>query len=302
MTQNSVTDQTLKSGSLYIRIPAGYGDNLMGTAVVEAIAKEYPQLRIFICTKREDVFENNPHISALYDTRYIMKHNMSIYNRCCILEYPQYAQLKEATTIKHYTDYFYDCIPLPIRTRIYKPCIYLSWKEKNYNHRKLQTLTRPLVTISPYGGATTKIPNKFYPIDKWPAVVQGLLKQGLTVIQLGSKKEGPAFPGVVDFRNIGYRKSAAVLMHSDLLITHPSGFMHLATALDVPCMTLFSGTEDPLVGGYPSNPNLTVDLDCAPCWLPKPCNNPKCKEILSPEKVVFSAVKFVNTSTIKSMP
>jgi len=77
--------------------------------------------------------------------------------------------------------------------------------------------------------------------------------------------------------------------------------MHLATALDVPCMTLFGGIEDPLVGGYPSNPNLTVDLECAPCWLPKPCDDPKCKEMLSPEKVVSSAVKFVNTALVNDI-
>jgi len=161
MAQNPIADQNLRSGSLYIRIPAGYGDNLMGTAVVEAIADEYPQIRIFICTKREDIFIRNPHISALYNTRYVMKHNMSVYNRCCVLGYAQYAQLREAKTPKHYTDYFYDCVPLPIKNKIYKPRIYLSRNEKNYKNRKLQHLKRPLVAISPYGGATTKIPNKF---------------------------------------------------------------------------------------------------------------------------------------------
>lgn len=288
-----------KTGSIYIRVPAGYGDNLMATAVVAAIARDYPDIRIFIATKRPDIFENNPHISALYHTRKLLKHNMSIYNRCSVLKYPQYAQLKQVNSKKHLIDYFYDCIPLPIKDRIYQPEIYLTWKERNYRSGKLIKLQRPLVAISPYGGATSKISNKFYPAEKWPAVVKGLKNIGFNIIQLGRKKEGPVFPGAIDFREVGYRKSAAVLLYCDLLITHTSGFMHLATALKVPCMTLFGGVEDPFVSGYGHNPDLTVDLECAPCWLPKPCDDPKCKQMLSPEKIVSSAVEFVRSSVYK---
>ena len=78
--------------SLYIRVPGGYGDNLMATAVVAAVKREYPDMRIFVATKRLDIFENNPHIAGLYNTRTLLKKNMSIYNRCCVLEYVPYAK------------------------------------------------------------------------------------------------------------------------------------------------------------------------------------------------------------------
>ena len=155
-----------------------------------------------------------------------------------------------------------------------------------------------MVAISPYGGKNSKIPNKFYPADKWLPIVRGLQGNGLTILQLGRKKHGPLLPSCLDWREIGYRKTAAVLLHCDVLITHPSGFMHLATALSVPCMTLFGGVEDPAVGGYRHNPNLTVELECAPCWLEEPCDNPRCREILSPEKIVTEAVKLIKSNTI----
>ena len=281
------------SNSIYIRVPGGYGDALMGTAVVAAVRRQYPRLRIFVVTKRLDIFENNPHIAACYSARTLLKHNMSIYDRCSTLEYSHYSDLRETKCKINYIDFFYDCLPIEIKDRTYKPEIYLTPKERNFRSKQIHKIKRPMVAVSGYGGATTRIPNKFYPIEKWPAIVSGLIASGVSVIQLGRKREGPLFAGAIDFREIGYRKSAAVLQHCDALITHPSGFMHLATALGVPSITLFGGVEDPVVGGYSENPNMTVDLPCAPCWLPKPCDNPTCKDILSPEKIVEKTLEVI---------
>ena len=288
--------------SLYIRIPAGYGDNLMATAVIAALRQQYQALRIFIATKRPDIFENNPHIAALYNTRTLLKKNLSIYNLCSPLHYPPFAAILQSKEKKHLIDYFYDCLPLPIENRIYKMEIFLSWPERNYRKTQLEKNKRPTIAISPYGGATTKIPNKFYPVEKWPSIVKGLTNAGITVLQFGLKKEGPLLPGATDFRDIGYRKSAAILLHCDALITHPSGLMHLATALSVPCVALFGGVEDPVISGHPQNLNLTAPLSCAPCWLPKQCDDPKCKELLSPELVVNEAVKLIESNIIKPIP
>ena len=127
-------------------------------------------------------------------------------------------------------------------------------------------------------------------VDK---VTNGLIEAGTSVIQMGKKKEGLLLQGALDWRNIGYRKSGVILLHCDVLITHPSGFMHLATALGIPCLTLVGGVEDVLVGCYRNNPNLTVELDCVPCWRSEPCEKPICKDILSPEKIIEETMKVV---------
>jgi len=288
--------------SLYLRISAGYGDNLMATAVIAALRGQYPELRIFISTKRPDIFENNPHITALYNTRVLLKKNPSIYNLCSVLHYPPYAVTLQSKEKKHYIDYFYDCLPLPVEDRAHRMEIFLSWQERNYRREQLEKIQRPAIAISPYGGATTKIPNKYYPIEKWPYIVKGLTNAGAAVLQFGLKKEGRLLPGAADFRGIGYRNSAAVLLHCDAMITHVSGLMHLATALSVPCVALFGGIEDPVISGYPQNLNLTVPLDCAPCWLPRQCEDPKCKDLLSPEIVVEETIKLIKSNIIKPAP
>ena len=281
------------SNSIYIRVPAGYGDSLMATAVIAAVKRQMPRLRVFIVTRKTDIYLHNPNITACYNTRIVLKRNRSIYERCCVFEYDRYDRLRELCSRKHYIDYFYDCLPFKIEERMYKPQIYLSKKERDYKRRSMLDLHRPMVAISPYGGQSTRIPNKFYPVEKWPDIIEGLRDAGVTVLQFGRKKEGGHLPGTVDFRNIGYRRSAAVLAHCDAMVTHPSGFMHLATALDVPSVTLFGGVEDPLVGGYEVNFNMTVDLPCAPCWLPRPCESPVCREELSPEKIVNKILEVV---------
>ena len=221
------------------------------------------------------------------------KKKPAFFEKFVTLTYPRWDELSTTKSKKHYIDYFYDVLPITIENKIYQPRIYLSPKEINHHRRKLQRIKKPLVAISPYGGLNSKIPNKFYPAEKWPAIVNGLIEAGTSVVQLGKKKEGLLLQGALDWRNIGYRKSGVVLLHCDALITHPSGFMHLATALGIPCLTLVGGVEDVLVGSYSNNPNLVVELDCAPCWRAELCENPRCKDILSPEKIVEETMKVV---------
>jgi len=290
-------DAASKARSIYIRVPGGYGDNLMATAVVAGLHRQYPNLRIFIQTKRMDIFTNNPHIAQCYNTRTLLKKNRSLYERACVIGYPCYSKLRAEQKRKHYIDYMYDCLPLPVTKRCYHPEIYLTQKEKNYKWQLFQSMRRPMVAISPYGGFTSKIPNKFYPLDKWKEIIRLLDTEAVNIIQLGRKKEGPVIRPAQDWRNIGYRRSAAVLLHCDALITHPSGFMHLATALSVPCLTLFAGVEDPHIAGYDANPNLFTHLDCSPCWLERPCENPKCKMLLSPQSIVEATLLNIRSCT-----
>lgn len=279
--------------SLYIHTPGGFGDNLMATAVISAIQVEYPDTKIFVATRHMDIFDNNPAVSGCYHSTKTRKKKPAFFEKFVSLKYPSWDKLGESKGKKHIIDYYYDSLPIPIENRIYQPQIYLSCKETNYRKRKLQRIPKPLVAISPYGGLNSKVPNKFYPAEKWPAIVSGLIEEGVSVIQLGKKKEGPVLPGATSWFNIGYRKSGAVLLHCEALITHPSGFMHLATALDIPCLNLLGGVEDAAVGGYNKNLNLTVELDCAPCWRSQPCENPRCKDVLSPKLIVAETMKVV---------
>ncbi|MCK5174565.1 MAG: glycosyltransferase, partial [Planctomycetes bacterium] len=218
--------------SLVLHVGHGYGDNIMASAVIEGIRRQYPKMRICMLTRRDGVFLNNPHISSCFDPYIVRKRNPALYDKAvCLSEY-SYAEIKARQTPRHLIDLMYDSIPIDIRDRCYKPRMYLTDRELSYKSRRLKQCQRPLVAITPFGGPKHKpIRNKVYPFEQWQQVVRLLIEQGVSVVQLGAKNEGPLLAGVLDYRNLGYRRTAAVLARCDTLITHVSGLMHLAAAV-----------------------------------------------------------------------
>jgi ADP-heptose:LPS heptosyltransferase len=292
-----LTDYTENAGkAVYLSIGHGFGDNLMATAVIAGIKKEFPDMRLFVLTKRRgEIFENNPDVAACYNARIVMEKSPSLYKRAVPLSEYTYADFRNASPVKHIIDRMYDLVGVQVQNRIYQPRIYLTQKEAEYRKWRLQRLPRPLVAVAPSGKINTKIPNKFYDIEKWQQLAVLLKKANITVIQVGDKREGPLLEGARNWRNLGYRNTAAVLRHCDAVISHVGGIMHLATAVNTPCITLFGGTEDPKAIGYPCNINLTTDLTCAPCWLEKPCEKPVCKDMLTPELIMQKLNELLNT-------
>ena len=47
--------------------------------------------------------------------------------------------------------------------------------------------------------------------------------------------------------------------------------MHMARAVDCPSVIVWGGRLKPYQIGYPCFENVTVDLECSPCWLPNAC-------------------------------
>lgn len=285
--------------SIFIRAQGGFGDHLMTTAVVEAIRKEYPSMRIFVLAQRPEIFENNPHVSQCYDLRKMYETNRSLYDMS--IEIKHRAAYRAKTNQPHLIDDIYDKLPLEISRRQYRPMIYLTVKERKYKKRKLERLRRPLVAIAPSGKKRSKIPNKIYPVDKWRQVVSLLGEKGVEIIQLGHKSEGPLLRDARDWRNLGYRRTASVLLRCTAVITHVGGIMHLAAACGVPCVALYAGVEHPNVTGYPQHCNLYVDLDCAPCWRADICPTRECMDILCPEKIVAETMNLLNSTVIKPL-
>ncbi len=290
-------DLTENAGkTIYLSIGHGFGDNLMAAAAIAGIKKEFPDLRIFVLTKRRwEIFENNPNVTACYNARTIMKKNPELYKKAVQLSEYTYADFRNEKEVKHMIDRMYDLIGINVKNRLYKPEIYLTKRELNYRNWRLQRLPRPLVAVAPSGKITTKIPNKFYPIEKWQQLAALLKQANITFIQVGDKKEGPLLEGARNWRNLGYRKTASVLKRCDAVITHVSGIMHLAAAVGTPCITIYGGTEDPLVSGYPCNINITTELPCAPCWLENPCDKPICKDMLTPGLIMEKLNQLLKT-------
>ena len=281
--------------TLILQARHGFGDNLMVTAVIEGLHGEYPDISVILLAKHPEIFANNPYILNCYDINLVPKRH-PLRKKAIDLEYGSLEERRKRKKEKsHYIDELYDCLPIKVVSRCYKPSLFLTEQELAYRYDNLKELARPALAIAPYGKKRSPIPSKIYPKDKWDKVVQLLIDVGINVVQVGTRSEGPLVAGAGDWLDLGYRHTAALLYHCDAVITHPGGIMHLAVACNVPCVALFGGIEDHQVSGYPQNRNVCVSLDCAPCYRRNLCRRPRCLELMTPEVIVEETLDLIKS-------
>jgi len=270
---------------LRLRPPDGFGDHLMLSAVIEGIKAECPDRRIMVAASHTELFRGNPHVEEILFEGHLKKWDRPLLERFIHTRFrsPQERYLQVSG---HLIDDMYSRVGLPLRERPRKPRIYLDAAEEAFRAEEIERLPHPRVAIVTYGKGTVRLPNKIYPPDQWDELAVGLRRSLPSLLHLGSSKEGPLSPGAHDFRDIGYRNTAAVLKRCDLLITHVSGIMHLAAAVGTRALVLYGAAEHPAISGYPWNRNLYVPIECGPCWMEQPCSHHSCMRQLTPDRVL----------------
>ncbi len=269
----------------YLRPHSGFGDHLMLTAVLEGIRKEKPDIRFRLVARHPELFHRAPNVDEAYSLRRMKKYFPDRLARYRDAGHrPPEARLGQESG--HLIDDVYDAVGIATRDRPRQPIIRLSPGEEQYRRRWLDGLPGPRVAVVAHGKPDVRLPNKVYPADQWTTLAGLLVRETPTVLQLGSSLDGPALPGAHDLRDIGFRKTAAVLRRCDLLICHVGGIMHLAAATRTPAVVLYGAAEHPSISGYPWNRNLFTPITCGPCWRRDVCPHHTCMRFLTPELVI----------------
>jgi ADP-heptose:LPS heptosyltransferase len=269
---------------LRIRPSPGYGDHLMNAAVIEGLKAERPELRIFLAARHPELFRHNPHVERVLDGPRLQKHDPGLYETFKWLR-PRQPDQRRLQVEGHLIDDLYTATGVAVRERPRQPRIYLTPAEERWGEARVSRLPGPRIAVVPFGKGTVRLPNKVYPAEQWEALTRTLGQMAGTLLHLGTRKEGPLAHGARDFRDIGYRRMAAVLRHCDLLVTHVSGIMHLAAAVRTPAVVIYGAAEHPAISGYPWNYNLYTPIECGPCWLETSCAHHSCMRSLSPARV-----------------
>jgi ADP-heptose:LPS heptosyltransferase len=272
---------------LRLRPENGFGDHLMLSAVIEGIRAEHPSLRIHIAASHPEIFHHNPHVEHLCDAGRLKKWRRDEWAAYILAEFRPPVE-RHMQVEGHLIDDMYARVGVPVSSKPRRPRIYLTERELSFRERELATLPRPIIGIVPNGKPRVRLPNKVYPADQWAALAQLLRELPASVLQLGSRQDGPLLEGVLDYREIGYRHTGAVLRRCDLLVTHVSGIMHLTVAVGTPAVVLYGAAEHPAISGYPCNRNLYEPIECGPCWMEEPCSHHTCMRRLTPEMVMRS--------------
>jgi ADP-heptose:LPS heptosyltransferase len=135
-------------------------------------------------------------------------------------------------------------------------------------------------------------PIRSYPPDLLAEVLRGLVRHGYEVHLLGGADDcpAPAAPPLL-FNDCGktanFAETAALVEQMDGMICPDSYLMHLAGALAIPTVAIFSTIPPHLrVSAYPSVSALAPDTPCAPCLAIEddkcPLGHPECVALRSP--------------------
>jgi heptosyltransferase-2 len=171
---------------------------------------------------------------------------------------------------------------------------------------QLESLRKRVVLVP--GGSKNALRDDFlrrWPVDDYVQLSKVLLDKGCQVILAGGPGDSwvsPYFSSVNVTNLIGktsLEQLVGVLAEADLVITHDTGPLHLATLTRTPLIALFGPTPAPAVAPIGRKELITLipaaNVSCAPCYDGKDyaaCSDPICMKSIAVDEV-FSRAKFL---------
>lgn len=258
----------------------------MLSAVLERLPAERPDVEVVIAANHPEIFENNPRVLHCVAEKDLKRRAPAELESFQQMRFRQ-PEERRGQLAGHLIDDMAACLGLTPGPHC--PSIYLTEEEEDEGMRLAPSCGWLRVAVAPFGKTNVRLPNKIYPADQWSRLGELLAPRDLQILQLGASDEGPLLEGAGDYRDLGYRATAALLKQCDLLVTHVGGLMHLARAVGLRSVVLYGAAEHPAISGYPENRNLYVPIECGPCWMEEQCDHHSCMRRLTPE-IVLEAV------------
>jgi hypothetical protein len=303
------------------------------TALVRDVALTHPgQCEIAVDTNAAALWENNPYVVPL---RQLKQRGAVQYVK---LTYGQGLRDQNYETV-HFLAYFHRNFEVQTRVRVPLtlpyPDLHLSPEERA--QRPVEG--RYWVFLS---GGKSDFTAKVWGAQAWRQTAQELISLGVPLVQVGAATQGhwhPEVPGALNLvGQTSLRDWVRLLYHADGVICGVTGAMHLAAALQRPCVVLAGGREawwweayvreNAGLGGLQTAQKLEVphrylhtigQLDCClarGCWKNKvlPLNGdmsvckypiiqpgqavPKCLDMITPEHVVEAVMSYYEDRTL----
>ena len=259
------------------RATRGLGDALFMSTVAREIKKRRPQARVVVETHWPQLFQNNPDLAAVFAAGHEPREGSFQIVYEDPWPPPRQHVLRTVCSRLGLEDpeirtYYYPTIEERVKARAIRPAS-----------------SKPLVVVHPFSGFFAAR-SKQWDFSHWKRFLE-LIPPEIETIRFGGAEE-PATPterfNHREMINMDLRLQAALLESADVFVGQESGLAHLATALGVPSVVIFTGFVPPDVFGYPQNINLAPNLPYAPCWKKEgcqPCRAEICTRAVKPETV-----------------
>jgi ADP-heptose:LPS heptosyltransferase len=251
--------------NIIFSVDGGLGKSVMATAVLKAIKKQYKKANILVSTAYPDVFINNPNVNKIITHA----NNSGIYR--------DYVQNKEAkvfigdpystsdyiTESKHLIQIWCEMFGIAYNGEM--PELFLSKAEKQY-YEPFYKLDKPILAIQPHGGAINQPLKYSWTRDIPVPIMEKIIERFKDDYAIVHIKRDDQFMyqntiGALD----GFRSIAVLLTMASKRLLIDSSAMHIATALNLPSVVTWVGTN-PKVFGYNMHTNVihkpfTKELD-----------------------------------------
>lgn len=292
------------------------GDILVMTCALRSLHKAYPGKYLTdVESPCMEIFENSPYITKLNgDGQKIDMHYPLISDH----KLRGFDHHGAGVSGRHFSDghrkYLEEVLELEIPRTGLIPDIFLSQDETLWPSPVLKECGHEGKYWVLNAGSKDDYTLKQY--HRWQEVVNLLVAQGITLIQIGAKEHRhTALSGTLDMRGkTGHRELYRLIYKADGVLTSVSYPMHVAAAFMKPCVVVAGGRESTRWELYPNHRFLHTNgaIPCAQydgCWKSKLSgdkdgNNcltpiqvqdktvPKCMELIKPSMVAESVMMY----------
>lgn len=279
-------------------IKKDYGSDILAVGEAREICQEKPGTKVAFGDPEilspgnqgkmklywSEIFENNPNIlqpgenaeEVIVISNYPKSRPYINYRKS------KYSQLGEHKGLMYKVEYNADYIAT-------RGELFFTNKEMLAGQETLKELEAPLVILN----STTTITNKNWIKERWEDLVT---KAPYNFIQLGLKDQNPVIDGIKQIEFESFREACAFLKAAAsqaVLLGVDGDLHHVAAALNMPSIVLWSHYSHPDNLGYVEHINIRWDAAGKPCGLRDSCI--QCKKSMEMIKVqdVLLAIRMV---------
>lgn len=241
--------------NIIFQIDGGLGKSIMATAVLKAIKKKHSKANIIVVTSYPDVFISNPNVNR------IISHNQmdGIYEKWIMKKEAKvfvsdpYQNSDFITESNHLIKIWCEMYGLEYDGE--KPELFISKAEKQY-FEPFYRLDKPIMAIQPNGGAFNQPLKYSWTRDIPQTITQDVINHfanDYAVLHIKRDDQLIYENSMACLDN--FRSIAIMLTMSEKRLLIDSSAMHIATALNLPSVVCWVGTN-PKVFGYDMHTNI----------------------------------------------
>jgi hypothetical protein len=246
---------------IVFEIKGGAGKNVMATAVIKALKKQYPDKSIIIVTAHDDLWYNNPNVFKILkfgELKYFYDDYIKDKETKIMILNP-YDSEDYIYERKNLIEVWCDLYNIPYNGEL--PELFITQREINYvKNTIISKYKQPIFLIQPLGGSYEEGYSwaRDLPITDMEKIVAHYNKLGYKCLQIKGEKqilingaEGLTKP---------MREIAIIIMYSDKRLFIDSVGQHMASALGIPSTVCWI-VNKPSVFGYSLHDNITTDAE-----------------------------------------